>query len=397
MERIALGSRPDWQAKAEEAGFRFYSTEGEPYWDEGTVYAFDLEEIEDGIESPAAELHAMCREAVAHIVASEELMRRLEIPTDHWDLVAHSWAEQEPELYGRFDLIYDGNGPAKMIEYNADTPTCLYEAASFQWQWLEDQIAAGVLPEGADQFNGLHEAFIDRFREIFLPGTHVHFTAFEDLIEDYSTVETIAWAARGAEMGAHFVDIRKIGITDQGQFADDEGRVIGALFKLYPWEDMLRDDFAHHIAQSGCRFLEPAWKALVSNKGILPVLWQMFEGHPNLLPSFFADDFVNQTEIVQRSSAALARGTVTKPLFSREGASITINKDGGTLEASADRGYDSYPMIVQALHDMPVFDGFRPVIGAWIIGQACLGMGIREDRSRITKGTSCFKPHYIHP
>ena len=395
MKRIPIGARDDWREKAQEAGFEFHTMYGEPYWEEETVYEFTLAQVEDDIEDPSTELHAMCREAAAHIVASEELMERLAIPRAHWDLVANSWKDDEPELYGRFDLIYDGTGPAKMIEYNADTPTSLFESASFQWTWLEDMLARGRLPEEADQFNGTFEALVARFAEIFPLGTDIHFSAFETLVEDYSTVETMAYAARAAGMGAHFVDIGKIGVTDTGQFADADALVIGALFKLYPWEDMLRDDFADHIATARCRVLEPAWKAVVSNKGILPVLWELFEGHPNLLPTFFADDLETSTPALGRAQDALDRGTVLKPLFSREGSSITIRENGEITEEATDRQYADHPMVAQAYAPLPDFDGARPVIGSWIVGRTCAGMGLREDRSRITQDLSRFKPHYI--
>jgi len=395
MQRIEIGTRPDWKEKAEAAGFKFHTMYGEPYWDESSVYEFTLEQVENDIEEPSTELHAMCREAAGRIVEDEELMSRLDIPRAHWDLVVESWKSGQPELYGRFDLVYDGTGPAKMLEYNADTPTSLFESASFQWSWLEDMIAAGRLPEETDQFNGTFEALTERFGEIFAPGTDVHFAAFEDLLEDYSTTEMLAYAARAADLGAHFVDIRKIGLTDKGQFADAESRVIGALFKLYPWEDMLRDDFADHLAGANCQLLEPAWKAIVSNKGILPVLWEMFEGHPNLLPAFFADEIEAGSARVDRAAQALARGIVRKPVFSREGASITIEQDGRVIEQAQERTYDDHPMIAQAYAEMPVMGGFRPIIGSWVVGETCVGMGLREDRSRITQDLSRFKPHYI--
>jgi glutathionylspermidine synthase len=226
---------------------------GEPYWDEETVYAFTLEEIETRIEDPSTELHAMCREAAARIVESEELLTKLDIPEAHWDLVRSSWRAGEGELYGRFDLIYDGTGPASMIEYNADTPTSLYESASFQWKWFEDQRERGVLPAGADQFNRIYEALSERFATLFAPDTMVHFTSVggEANREDFSTVEFLAYAARDAGLGAQYVALDQIGLTTEGQFADAESRVIGALFKLYPWEDMLRDEFARHIAGRG--------------------------------------------------------------------------------------------------------------------------------------------------
>lgn len=395
MKRVHVGPRSNLEARAEEAGFTFVTMYGEPYWDEETAYAFTLRQIEDDLEDPSTELHAMCRQAAERITASEFLMERLAIRREHWDLVATSWKAGEPEFYGRFDLVYDGNGPAQLLEYNADTPTSVFEAASFQWTWLEDCVASGLLPPGADQFNRIFEAMAERFGEMFEPGEQVHFASSEGNVEDYATVEAIAYAAREAGMGAHYVPVEKIGLTDTGQFADDESRVIGALFALYPWEDMLRDRFGEAIAGSRCRMIEPAWKAVVSNKGILPVLWEMFEGHPNLLPAFFEADFAAGSPAVLRARDTLAQGIVRKPLFSREGASITIEKEGTIVERAENRAYDSHPAIVQAFRELPLFEGFRPVLGTWIVGQTCVGLGVREDRSRITQNLSRFKPHYI--
>ena len=402
MQKIPLAERPHWRDQAKEVGFTFADMHGEPYWDESSAYEFTLEQIEEDIEDPSTALHGMCREAVAEIIASQELMEKLSIPEAHRDLVANSWRQNDPEVYGRFDLAYDGQGPAKLLEYNADTPTSLYESAAFQWQWLEDQLEAGVIADGSDQFNGIHEALVARFAALFEPDSDLHFTAVGGNPEDYGTVEAMGWAAREAGLGAHYCDLDKIALSDDGQFLDDEDRRIAVLFKLYPWEDLLRDDYAAHIDGSGCLFLEPAWKALLSNKGLLPVLWQMFEGHPNLLPAFFEADLVEaragsgpHAAALSRAESQLAAGHVLKPILSREGASVSIHKHGKLVEQSTNTDYSEHPRILQAYTPLPDMGGFRPVIGSWIVGQACAGIGIREDRSRITQDLSRFKPHYI--
>ncbi len=406
MQKIPLPERENWREEAAELGFSFADMHGEPYWDETSAYCFNLRQVEDDIEDPSTELHSMCRQAVEAIVESEDLMGQMGIPDAHRDLVADSWRRGEPELYGRFDFAYDGTGPAKLLEYNADTPTSLYESASYQWRWLEAQLQAGVLQEGDDQFNGIHEALVERFAQLFTPGTDLHFAAMADTPEDYSTVESLGWAAREAELGAHYTDLEKLAISTDGQFLDDEDRVIGTLFKLYPWEDLFRDDFAENLATSGCLFIEPPWKALLSNKGLLPVLWQMFEGHPNLLPAFLEADVeqalkgtgapaADVAEAFDRAAPDLLRAHVRKPLFSREGASMAIVERGEITDASPRDDYAAHPKIIQAYHDLPEFDGFRPIIGAWVIGQEAAGMGIREDRSRITQDLSRFKPHFI--
>ncbi|MFD1797599.1 glutathionylspermidine synthase family protein [Paracoccus aurantiacus] len=405
MEKITLPERPGWRDRAKELGFTFADMGGEPYWDETSAYRFTLDEIENNIEDPSTELHQMAREAAANALASDEWLTRMAIPEAQWDFVADSWKAGEPELYGRLDLAYDGNGPAKLLEYNADTPTSLYESASFQWLWLEEQQRLGVLSPDTDQFNALHEALVARWGELAPQDTDIHFAADKDNPEDYATVEALAWAAREAGLGAHFTDLAGIGLTDEGQLADDEDRVIGTLFKLYPWEDMLRDDFAPHLGPSGTRFIEPPWKAVVSNKALLPLLWQMFPGHPNLLPAFFEADIRDalgggapSSRIATAFDAAadtLRAGHVSKPIFSREGAGVIIRQSGQEIERAPDDSYDDHPRIVQAMAPLPEFAGFYPVIGSWIVGETCVGMGLREDASRITHNLSRFKPHYI--
>ena len=148
MKRIKVEERPGWDEKAEALGFTWRHLDGARYWDERAYYAFSLAEIEDGIEEPARELHQMCLALVDEVVRSEQLMAKLAIPAASRDDVADSWIMKQPSLYGRFDFAYDGAGPAKLFEYNADTPTSIYETGTFQWIWLEDMIAAHRLPAG---------------------------------------------------------------------------------------------------------------------------------------------------------------------------------------------------------------------------------------------------------
>ena len=129
---------------------------GEPYWCEDAYYQFTLAQIEE-IESATAELHQMCLQVVEKVVGSDELMAKFCIPKHTWEFVRSSWRTNQPSLYSRLDLAYDGVNPPKLLENNADTPTSLYEAAFFQWLWLEDQINAGKLDPESDQYNSLQE------------------------------------------------------------------------------------------------------------------------------------------------------------------------------------------------------------------------------------------------
>ena len=386
MIRREMTERPDWQAIAQANGFIFHHVDGEIYWDERAVWQFTLDEVENRIEDPSTQLYALCLQLVDEVCGSQELMERLAIPDSVRDLVASSWKDGEPSLYGRFDFAYDGSGPAKMLEFNADTPTSIYETAYFQWLWLEDMIRLERLPERTDQFNRLHEALIERFQAILEEGSLLHFSAVEDHIEDRATVAYLEDIAGQAGMQTRFVDISAIALNRDGQFVDPEGYHIGALFKLYPWEDMLRESFAEHVKSSRTLFIEPAWKAILSNKAMLPLLWQRHEGHPNLLPAFFEDS--------EPGRAMKGAPHVRKPFFSREGADISLY-DGEHRHHGPEEGYGAEGAIVQGYAPLARDGENHAVIGSWIVGDEAVAMSIREDASPITRDLARFVPHVI--
>jgi glutathionylspermidine synthase len=385
MQRIAITERPDWRASADRLGFHFHTIDGDPYWDESAYYAFTLEEIERDIETPTGELHEMAMDLVAEVVGDETLLRRLAIPQTYWDWIATSWREASPHLYGRMDFAYDGNGPAKLYELNYDTPTSLYEAAFFQWLWLEEQKARGVLPPHADQYNLLQETLIEAFGTIAkrLPRP-LYFSAVRDSLEDQGTIAYLADCAEQAGLATRKVAIEDIGLSADGRYTDTDDAVIGALFKLYPLEFMFAEEFGAALPASRTVLIEPPWKAILSNKGILPLLWERHRDHPNLLPAYFD----------AKPEDPLAAGWVRKPLFSREGANIEMRKrDGETLRS--DGPYTDAPFIRQAFHPLPKFDRGYPLVGSWVVADRACGIGVREDASLITQDTSRFVPHAI--
>jgi glutathionylspermidine synthase len=383
MRREPSAQRQDFEKEAAKIGFNFAHIDGEPYWDETARYVFSMREIEDDLEAATAELHALCLDLVSRVVASEEKMRRLRIPRHAWDLIADSWARRDSSLYGRFDFAYDGEGKPKLLEYNADTPTSLFETAVVQWRWLEQLIDRGELPKGADQFNSLHEKLIARWREV-AASRFLHLSCMTASAEDAGTIAYLEDCARQAGLQTAAIDMGDIGL-DEDVFVDRNGREIEILFKLYPWEWTFADPFGQSAAMRRARFVEPPWKALLSNKGALALLWETAPGHPNLLPCFFEDD---------PRAASLEGRYARKPLYSREGANVALVDAGKTImRTSGDYGSEGY--IRQALHMLPDFDGRSPVLGCWLVGDGPAGMGVREDVSPITSNHSRFIPHAI--
>lgn len=372
MQRHRCQPRAGWRDQVEAVGLTYHSHEDGPYWDESVCYELTAREV-DALESAAHALHYLCIEA-AEAVLQRGWWDRLAIPPAAIPAICRSWERDDFSVYGRFDLAFDGRGPPKLLEYNADTPTALVEAAVAQWFWLEET------RPGADQFNSIHERLVEAWRR--WRGTTIHFSSIKNHPEDEQTVlylrDTCAQA--GVATGASFIE--DLGWDSrQGRFVDLDGNVVTHCFKLYPWEWLWAEEFGRYLTQDPVQFIEPAWKMLLSNKGLLPILWELFPGHPNLLPAY-------------DSAAPLGARYVRKPKLGREGANVAWVDGGVAVEETAgDYGVEGH--VYQAIAELPECDGHRAVCGVWIVDHEPAGLGLREDTSRITGNLSRFVPHFF--
>jgi glutathionylspermidine synthase len=377
MRRIMCTPRPDWPARVSALGLVWHSqADGRHYWDESAAWVFTPEQMAV-LEGATAELYGLYLAAGQHVIDHDRL-GELGIPAFCHQAIRDAW-EGEPRALnlGRFDLAWHGEGPPKLLEYNADTPTSLLEAAVVQWDWK-----AQLFPVD-DQFNSLHEALVARWREIAPPpGTSRLYLAGMAEASGEDAVTLAYHADCAAEAG---IDTSLIAIDDIGwdpalrRFVDLDGRAMRAIFKLYPWEWLLRDDFAPHVLDSlsSTLWMEPIWKMLWSNKAMLAILWELFPGHPNLL---------------ETRRTPLAGAQVEKPILGREGANVRII--GGEGDIASDGPYGDEGFVYQALCPLPGAGDQRPVIGSWTVDGAPVGIGIREDGA-ITGNLARFVPHLI--
>lgn len=168
--------------------------------------------------------------------------------------------------------------------------------------------------------------------------------------------------------------------TGLRRFVDLDECPIDAIYHLYPWEWLVHEPFARELLESlpTTAWIEPIWKMLWSNKAILPILWSLFPGHPNLL---------------EASWHPLVGDQARKPLLSREGANVALIRNGQTIaETPGDYGAEGH--VYQRLFELPGSGDQRPVIGCWMIDGTPAGMGIRED-GPITGNGARFVPHII--
>jgi glutathionylspermidine synthase len=415
MQRITVTPRQNWQQKVEKEGLTFHSPAAmspQPYWDESAAYQFTAAEV-DTLESAANELQQMCLAAAQNVI-DHKRYAELAIPAEAIPAIEQAWNAEPPALYGRFDISWAGaqsGQPPKLLEYNADTPTSLLEAAVIQWTWLQDQSFSLELATHAgkpDQFNSIHDRLIAKWKDIQPYLTEpVYFAALEfpdpdpalakDAAEDLLTVTYLRDTADQAGLQTRQLALQDIGWNpDRLCFVDtdpDENQ-IHSLFKLYPWEAMLAEEFGPHALETytgpyPMTWIEPIWKLLLSNKGILPILWQLYPNHPLLLPAFFED----------HGDRGDLTAYIRKPLHSREGANISLIQPG--QQAIQTPGpYGEGPFIRQAIAPPAVFPGkpenaSYPILGLWMIDQECGGLGIRESAGPITDNLSSFIPHFF--
>lgn len=379
MRRLTLEPRAGWQSAVAELGLLWHSDAEGPYWDESAAYAFTAAQV-DTLEEASETVHRLYIEAADVIVRDDLLMSSCGIPTSWHGAVREAWRRRSPALdFGRFDFAWDGSGDPKLLEYNCDTPTSLLETSIVQWFWKEE-----VFPQ-ADQFNSLHEKLLARWQAIAgaLPGRRVWFThVADDAHEDTMTTTYLRDLAVQAGLETFSLLIDQIGIDADGRILDQDDYLITALFKLYPWEWLAAEEFGTAILPHlhDTVWLEPVWKMLWSNKAVLAVLWDMFSGHPNLLPASF-------------TPGAVGPDYVAKPVLAREGANIEV-VSGGDVLARSGGNYDASRIVFQQRYPLKDFGQGYPVLGSWIVAGEAAGLGIRED-GLITGNRARFIPHII--
>lgn len=395
MKRLKFAQRPNFQDELDRIGFNYYSLpsgpDGEHYWQEGVTYGFAETQV-DKIMEATQELHDMSVDMVRHMVQTGDYPSYFAL-TDHCKaLIEQSWKRGDKSLYGRFDLVYDGQDEIKMLEYNGDTPVSILECSVAQWDYIQQ---AEDIPEPLRiQYNMLDERLIETWQERFAPNSLIHFAASGGFRhEDWGNLTYIMDTALRAGMDVKEIKMQDIGLTDTGLFVDLEDYHMENVFKLYPWEWMMDEQFGAHIEKSQTRWMEPAWKMLLSNKAMLVKLWELNKGHPLLLEAY-----AHTSEVPDGKWAK-------KAIHGREGSNIYTfeRKNGITMEDTLAQGshyvedYVKWGYMFQKWHNLPVHDGYRPIIGSWVIGDQACGMSIREDRNLVTGNDAFFAAHVFVP
>ena len=396
MERISIAPRDGWQAKVEGIGFNWHTPNGQTYWDESAYWKFNATDVEH-LRSTTLNLYEMMLDTIEFVI-SGKMLPLFGYNPEIIALIKKSWEESdnEPTLYGRFDLAYDGV-QAKMLEYNGDNPGTLFEASMVQKAWVQDRFP------GVGQFNGIHERLVDMFRVLGqLVRTQprygnatsvVHLTTLTPSAEGEGTCGYLANCAKEGSVYTKFVGLSDIGwredsLNDEGYFTDTDDMRIASLIKLAPLGWMLGDEggesFIQALMSNNLRMIEPAWKLVASNKRILSAMWDRYPYHPALLPTF-----ATQTPDLSVS------GYAKKPYNGLEGQNITLVGQGGATVDQTGGSFESDQFVYQELANLAQSGGNFASFGTWLIGGQAVGLSVRESTSAITDAAARFVPHTV--
>lgn len=346
------------------------------WWNEDVAYCLHGEDIAR-LSGAAAELHLRCLDAVDHVV-NEGCYEQLGISDEMGDLVERSWREpggRHHTLYGRMDLAYDGVSPPKLLEYNAESPTGALEAEVGTRAWLANRHCHDL------PFGNLRTALAQRWETLV-----EHFDTMSEAVFSWDTTNPIDHAA-GAFMSSSaelaglttsLVDLADIASWVDHRPSPDRP----LLFKLMRWDCMLSEGVLDDPVPlwTRTRVLEPPWKSVLQSKLVLPLLWELFPNHPNLLPAS-----VNPSDLP-------AGMIVRKPVLGMAQMNIAVI-DEGNIIAESEGHFDNDLVVYQRYSPPAECDGFHPVFGCWIVGDTPAGLGVLEFEGIL--GEHRWRPHIV--
>lgn len=341
----------------------------------------------------ANELYDMFAEAGQYVI-DNNLFHELNIPFNLVELIKNSWENDVHwHLYGRFDFAGGiDDKPIKLIEFNADTPTSLYETAIIQWAMLK---ANGM--DEAKQFNTVFEALKENFKRLvvlggdtadfekYYDGWKILFSSIRGSIEDENTTRLLQIAANEAGFHTDFAYVDEVGFhAQEGIFKGDEN--FEFWFKLIPWENIAIEEgdlallLDEIIREQKAIILNPAYTLIFQSKAFMKVLWDLFPNHPLLLETSF--------------EPLKGKKQVEKRAFGREGANTIIYDNDMSVLAKVEGEYGNFKAIYQEYTELPKDSkGESYQAGIFFAYEGC-GLGFRRG-GLIMENFSKFVGHRI--
>ena len=376
----------------ESIGFYWHTDEDKSPYVADELVVVSQEEADKYYEA-TNELYDMFVEAGEHVMEND-LLHEIGIPFNLIDMVKQSWENDiHWHLYGRFDLAGGIDGKQiKLIEFNADTPTALFETAIVQWTLLK---VNGM--EERSQFNNTYEAIKENFKRLVVMsgntedfaksynGWKILFSSVKGSIEDENTTKLLQSAANEAGFSTEFA------FADEVEFDGEEGVFKGEenfeyWFKLIPWENIGIDEsglalmLREIMENQKAIILNPAYTLMFQSKAFMKILWDLYPNHPLLLECSY--------------EPLEGKKQVEKRVFGREGANTVILDEKNHVIAQEEGEYENFAPIYQEYVELNTDEnGESYQAGVFYAYEAC-GLGFRRG-GLILNNYSKFVGHVI--
>jgi len=375
-----------------EIGFTWHTdTDGTKYVSDELVQVSPSEA--EAYYKAGNELYDMYIEAAEYVIEND-LFFDLGIPFNLVESIKKSWeTDVHWHIYGRFDLSGGVDGsPIKLIEFNADTPTSLFETALLQWALLKENNM-----DEDSQFNTLYESISQNFKRLITldedtssfdanyDGWKILFSSVEGDDEEEATTRLLQQMATDAGFNTGFEYLQNVKFDEDGIF-DSEENQYEYWFKLYPWEDIAHDEpelattIGNIMQNQKAIILNPAYTLLFQSKGMLKILSDLFPDSPYLLKTSF--------------EPLKAVKQVEKCVFGREGANTKIINANGEVAVQTDGMYDNYKKVYQEYVEFDKdLNGSKYQAGIFFAYEAC-ALSFRKG-GEIMDNMSKFVGHFI--
>ncbi len=375
----------------EELGFLWHTDSDDSSYIADELVVVSEEEAEN-YAAAANELYDMFVEAGEYVIENN-LFHEIGIPFNLVDLIKETWENDVHwHLYGRFDFAGGIDGkPIKLLEFNADTPTALYESAIIQWAILKQNAL-----EEERQFNFIYEALLDNFKRLvtlqedvsnfeeLYEGWGFLFSSIKGNIEEENTTKLLQHIATEAGFNTEFAYIDEVEFDDNGIYYNQEKWELW--FKLIPWEDIAIEEselamlLTNIVKNQEAIIFNPAYTLMFQSKAFLKILWDLYPNHPLLLETSF--------EPIE------GKKQVRKPIFGREGGDVAIINSDGSIEEENKDIYANHKMVYQEYVELPKDEkGNYYQAGVFYAWEAC-GLGYRRG-GKILNNMSKFVGHIV--
>jgi len=384
--------KPLKNEQLEELGFTWHTDSDSSRYISETLVEITQEEAE-AYYNAVNELYDMYTEAAEYVIENN-LFFELGIPFNLIDAIKKSWENDVHwHIYGRFDIAGGLDGkPIKLIEFNADTPTSLFETALLQWALLKENSL-----DEESQFNNVYDAIKENFKRLITlfddtelfddryDGWKILFSSIHGNDEEEATTKLLRQIATDAGFNTGFEYLQNVKFDEDGIYDRDDNQY-EYWFKLYPWEDIAIDEpelatmLTNIMQNQSAIILNPAYTLLFQSKGMLKILCDLFPDSPYLLKTSFEP----------------LKGVkhVEKSVFGREGANVKIVDSDGSVLHEQDGPYGNYKKIYQEYVELNCDENKEKYqAGVFFAYEAC-GLSFRKG-GEILNNMSKFVGHII--